>query len=481
MRVGLESKSRPLIGKANIREERGISRKVPVSERLNYDILMIKKERPKNGSKNEGLLHPKAKTVLIEKLVSDFTKCRLQNGSLVFEGMPPQWGLEFAKEAKKQRDPYLDLGSAWSILINHVRETFDDLPLKERPSGDLAEIIGEKGKMALAERIVDFVESVPRSYTFYLRLFHHEIDKGLNCPLGKDLELVNVNEGHPLLKVEKTWTDSEFIAAVKRKKHPDSAGAFVRGNQLLKIQSKGYAETGLNRSAAVVAVSRLKQVIYLGTLLGIFEEVSKFSPWGGKLSAELYVCDDNSKKNRADKISLPSELAEYLAGIRIGKGFAKDILYAKVAMPLWRLFDLDEDEEDRAPISTAAEWAFDSAASGNQTVSFIQLCIALEAVLGDSKTKDGVTRALADRCAYLLGKTTRERNVIREKFEALYELRSYIVHGRKVRLAHDELDLLNWGRKVLDMILYRELLNVEFSRRPKGGGAAKGHAGSETV
>jgi len=93
--------------------------------------------------------------------------------------------------------------------------------------------------------------------------------------------------------------------------------------------------------------------------------------------------------------------------------------------------------EDLAPgVLTASSWAFDSLYEGNMGARVLFLGIAFEALLGNPK--EVITKTLADRLAYLIGTSHRERDAIRDDFTAFYQLRSNVAHGEAQRLSWDD-------------------------------------------
>ena len=69
----------------------------------------------------------------------------------------------------------------------------------------------------------------------------------------------------------------------------------------------------------------------------------------------------------------------------------------------------------------------------NSTVAFLQRCIGLEAILGDDENVRTIplTDRLADRYAYLMGRTPSERSGLRGQFREVYGHRSDVIHSRK--------------------------------------------------
>jgi hypothetical protein len=115
-----------------------------------------------------------------------------------------------------------------------------------------------------------------------------------------------------------------------------------------------------------------------------------------------------------------------------------------------------EEWIDAVRIRTALEWSFDADSSDNQTLSLIQACIGLEALLGDDAQDEPVVARLADRCAYVLGKSEKERIDIRKRFRRIYEIRSKLVHGRRARINPSDAEQLSAARTMLSDVITEE-------------------------
>ncbi len=85
----------------------------------------------------------------------------------------------------------------------------------------------------------------------------------------------------------------------------------------------------------------------------------------------------------------------------------------------------------------AARWYFDSHCGSSDQVRFVQICTALEVLLGDEKQgrEAGLAALMANRCAYFLGRSDQERKKINEGFRDGYDIRSKIVHAGKNKLS----------------------------------------------
>jgi hypothetical protein len=158
-------------------------------------------------------------------------------------------------------------------------------------------------------------------------------------------------------------------------------------------------------------------------------------------------------------VYLPLDVSQYLSEVTFLDHDSRRQSYAnRVVSALTSAARIAEHEDDEAiAIRTAMEWAFDSRIGQNETIKFLQICIGLEAILGDDKTAEAITKTLADRCAYLVGSDMRERRAIRSSLESLYKARSKIVHGRRSALEPQDAGLLRWGRKTLLAAIAKEL------------------------
>ena len=117
----------------------------------------------------------------------------------------------------------------------------------------------------------------------------------------------------------------------------------------------------------------------------------------------------------------------------------------------------------------ACEWLFNSHVGDDPLLNFVQATVVLEITLGDKASSDeiGLGTLLANRCAYMIGRTTSERAEILKEFKAIYGVRSQIVHSGKHRLTSTEtyqLHRLRWlGRSVIreEVKLATEEINRE--------------------
>lgn len=128
---------------------------------------------------------------------------------------------------------------------------------------------------------------------------------------------------------------------------------------------------------------------------------------------------------------------------------------------------LDSEDEDAIRIRAASVWYLESLTSSNETFSMIQATIGTEALLGDSESQQRVMERLSDRAGYLLGRSQRERERIRQKFKDLYIVRSRLVHNYRPALAEQESQSLHKMQGMLSRLIQKEVEHFSLSCRPK--------------
>ena len=169
-----------------------------------------------------------------------------------------------------------------------------------------------------------------------------------------------------------------------------------------------------------------------------------------------------------NKVFKPNRFEELL----INQGKKEDTLAAdlerlrKRLQPVQELFASQpsysaDKNGDVERINTALLWFFDGLANSNMSFSFVQLSIALEALIGGEKdVNDPVTRRLADRCAFLIGKSNEKRKETSEKLKEAYGARSDIIHKGEVELDEKNTTRYKNMKQILTDLLRIEINNL---------------------
>jgi len=110
-------------------------------------------------------------------------------------------------------------------------------------------------------------------------------------------------------------------------------------------------------------------------------------------------------------------------------------------------------------VISASQWYFESFLNTNKLLSFIQLTIVLEILLGDKAVTDiiGLGELLGNRCAYLIGTSAVQRQKILKEFKEIYRIRSRIVHSGERKLNYYERRLFNTLIWMCRRVIFKEI------------------------
>jgi hypothetical protein len=371
-----------------------------------------------------------------------------------------------ATEVVKHKKQWLTVSDVYSIFIDHVYQAvLLQKPEDGQVNGLLPEILGENEFNALVLRLLSYFEGIPRKYSMYMP----------------------VPSVPPLLETVQITDVVRLERVTSRKAFPGNArpggllGLF--GDKIepplycLVFEVSGYCGRNFSSSAARRALSTFKIAMQQVVARGLFKlrtntpaGLGLLSNWAAYNVTKhfLVAVDHEPSASPTENLELPIEICRFLeshefAGEngQVATAVASGALPRLLATYLNFAAKLNSTEnQDSARVKTASEWAFDAYLNDNPTLSFLQTCIALEALYGDDGDGDNLTKTLADRCAYLIGSDIKGRRTIRENFRALYSVRSKIVHGCVGALAADEERYLDWGKSILECSIFKEIKHL---------------------
>jgi hypothetical protein len=93
----------------------------------------------------------------------------------------------------------------------------------------------------------------------------------------------------------------------------------------------------------------------------------------------------------------------------------------------------------------------------------VQAAVVMEILLGEKAVSDlmGLGELLRNRCAYLIGRSHKEREDTLSDFKEIYEVRSKIVHSGKSRLNAKERVLFNKLQWMCRRVIQEEVARLE--------------------
>ena len=368
--------------------------------------------------------------------------------SITLMNLLPLWNEEYAAfkdELRKSPLPWLSNGDIDEIIYL----AYLNFPGRIKAAdGPLILTLNHSLLETLADNIIDLI-SLQRDYWFYFPL--------RNIYVTDDIKLSSTVE-----IIRNTLEEQQGLF------EPVSA---PEGGSMLKVHGRGYVLGGRNQSAFVDAMTKVKWTLEIATLQGYFFRTPK------KKTPYMLTTNNTEQQdihNAKWKTNQPINQAE--GSVRLSSGFSRYLSELTFTNGEWstsqseslqyhvgRLLTVVEDpiaQKNVKSIRRALEWAFDAGIDEDEHMSFIKTCIGLEAAISEQNEDVGITEQLADRCAYLLHKTSTARLDTRNLMRKIYQLRSKLVHGAATGLSEFERSLAKQAEKILKDVLTTELKAV---------------------
>lgn len=317
-----------------------------------------------------------------------------------------------------------------------------------------------------SKRFVSELESLPWEYcvTFELGKSVESIFKNENvdCQLSETMRIVKPDENFlkefPFQSSKEKEEPSLFMMQLSlfRPQKWNREAAY------LQFFTEGFIGDYITTTPLEKIVSLLKSFFGISIALRLFKVKQSYKSAPPRLNLIIH-----RKIQGSWIIESFHELNEGFAGIFTnleindlsGVLNTPEMKEAWIAECVGRISKIFRNKDKANKIILAGRWFFDSFCEANQLLSFIQIIVALEILLGDKAVSDimGLGELLRNRCAYLIGKSQEEREEILEEFKKIYELRSKIVHRGKCRLTLQEKLLFNKLQWICQRVIQEEV------------------------
>jgi hypothetical protein len=334
-------------------------------------------------------------------------------------------------------------------------------PLVHPTNSDLLE--------GLVARLKGCMESFPRKYVVHIDLPSFPSYGAAVFDLAPDIKL--------MLGQRKRDVKTDIVDAML-KLEGFGAGEF---DTYLELNASGYADSSPDSAAASVCISMAKRCAFVLSTFGVVQQT--YMP--AEQARATLSCD---LTGTTQAITIPDSLSRYfgelipnddklvaydssspltlLGGKSRPAVTDKEKLDAlKAALqPAARYFGA-RDKPDFPSIAAAIDWYQDSKLAENQTFAYIAACIGMEALLGSDSHLDEMSKRLADRYAFLLGKGRLEREALSAEYTKVLQLRGRLVHAKAARLENDDRDLLRRAQRMLLDAIWHELHEMHRSEK----------------
>lgn len=382
-------------------------------------------------------------------------------------GLIVQWNpeLEVLQEAiAKLQARFLTTTDVVSIIIH---ECMDFRAAHQDRTGALSDPSNEDLKSELIERIKRFIESLPRNYLLRIGLPSFPVWRAETYTISDELKIVvNDVEPRPTNAVVNALMGIKFDALSRAEFGPIKD----KHNVYVEFLASGYSQFSLDSPAMSECLSLAKQFAFILTTHGIckndyssIKAIATLTDTDSKKSLPLLLPDSIARsfaRLALDEVKLLTydHGAPFFLGVGRPATTTDEKVHAfNVALnPLVRFYQA-KDHADFQSISAAIEWHQDSIFADNQTFAYVAACIGLEALLGSENNIDNMSKRLADRYAFLLGKGRKEREQMVEEYGKVLKLRGKLVHGKLARLEGEDRKLLYAAQAMLLNAIWHEL------------------------
>jgi hypothetical protein len=406
-------------------------------------------------------MHDNAKKKIAGQVIVGLKHCAVADNWPQYESFEKHVDALSAEVLKHKRD-WLDRSDVYSIFYDLVAEAVEVKAGEAKLTGNLWDLLGEMEGQTLATRLLDYIVSIPRTYEIYAPFPARSIDLA-PFDLGPNLSVVVFENSKDVPGGHVGGLLGMFDTKLKPKK------AYFR------YATTGYAGRSIQNHTIRTALRTFKIAFQQGIAKDLFATTNQDRQFGFVFSDDYTV--QKAKLVSIDKARTPEKVVTTELAIDVSKLITSldlnasekvvaeaierkqlsDVIKSFLRLPTL-LMSHSEPEAER--IRSAAEWCFDSYATDNETMAFLQICFGLEALLGEESAGESLTSTLADRCSYLVGSDIKGRNSIRERFRELYRIRSKLVHGTTTWLNSDERFFLRWGRSILEFAIFKEIRHL---------------------
>jgi hypothetical protein len=414
-------------------------------------------------------LNPSAILNLEKKIKGSLLNCFVKDNWPQFESFSKN--LEaVGNETLKHKKEWLDINDIFVIFYDFVFEAVMNKADKdEKLEGNLWDLLGNEDAQKLLRNIIEYFISIPREFDVYIPLPRISQNLPANINLIENMSLEVYEEAN---KVPGGY-QGELLGLLNSSLELKKA--------YWRQRISGYCGNRLENSCNKKAINNFKIILQQGVSRKLFKEIpdkkSELGLYGGYShhqvpKVHLVSIDLEIQPQKILKTEFPLDFSKWINSIDLNWGWeplekakadAKlDQFISETLKTPAELIECEAVESIR--VKSAIKWCFDSYISENQTLAFLQICIALEALLGDEGYKGFLTEILADRCSYLISDDIKRRKNIKNNFKKLYDIRSKLVHGNATELDGNQELFLNWGRSVLEFAINKEIKHLNLGK-----------------
>lgn len=407
-------------------------------------------------------LHPKARARLVDSLSQTLPLLQVEHGQfLTLDSLLELLPLD---DVLPRNLAEVGLTGAFGERpLTHFVSTFVARELERRAydseatTVSLRDIPGYEDTHTIAERVVAAFETLPWQYNLFVETVSASDFRGVfgeSYELGSDLRLFVPDERHgqrfPLPEKQ------PLLSVLTGRNLPDKWS-----DQRYHLEGKvtGFVGRASSREGIVWFASRVKS--FAGLLLALELATIQHSPLRSRNHTPILTYRTDVQVQSQEPSWLADEEAREFDSLHSVTGDADPEDALKRRRQRASMLSIPFSTRDERLLN-AARWYFDAHCGSNELLSFVQAMIVLEIMFGDKAASDliGLGQLIANRCAYLIGRTPGEREMIITDVTRIYGTRSAIVHRGKDSLSGRERSDFTRLKTLCEMALRLELLGA---------------------
>jgi hypothetical protein len=334
---------------------------------------------------------------------------------------------------------------------------------RQNETGSLGDPANQVHRDALTDQLKAAIESLPRTYIVRIESPAFPAKWPGRIEITEDIAFV---------------TGTHMALPKPRRPKEGIPNALRERICFWEFRVKGYSSFGVHSVGITECLTKAKLVAFNLIRSGFFLQSSRISDISSSITDELTGETSDFPLPQAVQYCLGSifasqPLTEYNGsvdedGLEFMTQADRDALLdsrrelATITHNLIPIIDFFKaaNRPDFISVCAAIEWYQDSRSAENQTFAYLAACIGLEAILGSDNAITGLSKRLADRYAFLLGKGRTEREQLAKEYETVLDVRGRLVHAKAARLTTAELTQLSTAQKMLARVIEHEIVEV---------------------
>jgi hypothetical protein len=268
---------------------------------------------------------------------------------------------------------------------------------------------------------------------------------GLECVEIGGVELLHPNKVKEIFNNEKIFSNWNLDHSLDKDEIQNKVGAHVK----IKFDSQEIYDPALLKVEPIINILRIYAHYNLNVILN--------SPLNG-IKVKIGICGSVNSARRHIISYIPGEAKGmkssgigHIPRLIVNKEFLDDIKNNYKFQYIEYILNKKKTSKYENQILRAIRWIGLGIDDDIGTDKIIKFSIALECLVLTRNDKSK-TEALAERCAYILGKSSKERQDIPNEVKYFYDLRSDIVHDGKDSI--NEVDI-NAFRELVTKCLFK--------------------------